>query len=175
MVRFVAGNGALAGVRPELDSASLRGARRRPERGAHVHPRQECLSGAEKRGFARSFRRGISAGATASQVAAAAQEEAFRILTVAKREGVLRAGPGEGLLLVATDAPDVTHTPEVAAAINRGDAIALADREGLGRWLGTDPIPLAHIERGSLATSLTGVWAIRNAVRPYGVAAAEDG
>lgn len=175
MVRFVAGNGALAGVRPELDSASLRGARRRPERGAHVHPRRECLSGAEKRGFARSFRRGISAGATASQVAAAAQEEAFRILTVAKREGVLRAGPGEGLLLVATDAPDVTHTPEVAAAINRGDAIALADREGLGRWLGTDPIPLAHIERGSLATSLTGVWAIRNAVRPYGVAAAEDG
>jgi N utilization substance protein A len=179
LVRFVATGED--GTRVTLDPGSFQGKRSNPARGAHVHPRRECLVNAAKRGLSRSFRRTMQVrpegpSSPAAIARTAAETETNRLLGVARRLRLVEVSSeaADGLLIVATDAPGALAQPDVAAAVTTGRAIALGTRATNSRLFGAPMTDVMRIAGSPLATSLARVWAIRNAVGSYGVAA-EDG
>ncbi len=154
-------------------------------RGAHVHPRPECIARAP-RGLSRSLRREVrtSARALGEALVAAADRRMGGLLVAARRQGALAAGAAAAkeamaadapLVLVACDAGAVASTVEVGRMVSAGRAIAWSDRDTLGALLGGQQsggaVAICAVLHRSIAEELKKTRAAADA----GAAAAKDG
>lgn len=134
-------------------------------RGAHVHGSTDCLAKALKGGFARVFKAQVKADASAlaEAIVEAADRRIEGLLTGARRAGqlavgsdvvveALKSGRGE-LVVVARDAAAAAKLPEVERAIASGKAIALFDKERLGRSMARDQVAVVAILHSGVASA----------------------
>lgn len=117
-------------------------------RGAHLHAAPDCVAKSLKGGLSRAFKTKVVADAAAigADIVTAADRRIDGLLTGARRAGqlavgadavveALQAGRAE-LVVVARDARAATRLPEIERAVAAGKAIALHDKQTLGRLAG---------------------------------------
>jgi hypothetical protein len=153
-------------------SGALRGPGARG-RGAHVHPRLECL-GRARAGLSRALRAPVSASAAdlGAGILAACERRMEGLLLSARRIGAVAAGAdaafaaarrGAPLLLVAVDAGAVAEKAEVAGAVAAGRAVAWRTKADLGRLLGEAAVAICAVDHGAIAAELKKVRAAADA------------
>jgi predicted RNA-binding protein YlxR (DUF448 family) len=165
MVRLV-----LAGTHVVVDAAG-----KSFGRGAHVHPRPDCVGKACKGGLSRSFKTRVEAdpAALAAEIVEACDRRIAGLLVTARRIGALavgadaalaalgegRSGGGAGapptqLLVLACDAGTVAQKDEVASAVKSGRAVAWKEKGFLGSLLGHTEVALCVVLNGGLAEAI---------------------
>jgi predicted RNA-binding protein YlxR (DUF448 family) len=150
-------------------------------RGAHLHPRLECI-GRAPRGLARSFKTGVRVEASdlgESLVIACERRmvglllAAWRTRSVAIGSDAARAALTDGapLAIVAVDAGSVRNSLEVERAISDGRAIAWKTKNELGALLGGEAVAICAVRHTGIATELQFMRAAADA----GTAATREG
>jgi predicted RNA-binding protein YlxR (DUF448 family)/ribosomal protein L7Ae-like RNA K-turn-binding protein len=138
-------------------------------RGAHVHPRVDCLVRAP-RGLARAFpgtvrERDITPRDLGARLIAACDRRMTGLLLAARRigalavgtnavEGALRRGSDRILVIVAVDAGSVASSREVQAAIAGGFAVAWRAKSELGGLLGEESVAICAACHAGIAAEL---------------------
>jgi len=144
-------------------------------RGAHVHPRPECIARACRGGFSRAFKTDVRADAAG---VAAAVAEAFGrrfggLLVTGRGAGALAVGAdaatealeqGAPLVVVACDAESIVRRGPIARAIAEGRAVAWGAKKELGALLGRDEVAVVAVTKSSIASELQRVARIADAV-----------
>ncbi|HEX3345779.1 MAG TPA: DUF448 domain-containing protein [Polyangiaceae bacterium] len=140
-------------------------------RGAHLHPRPECIAKAP-RGLARTFKRDMThvAGGTAADLAArltaACDRRMSGLMMAARRTNALAVGAdasleairrGAPLAVVAVDAGKIAQTLEVQGAVAEGRAIAWKAKHELGALLGEEAVAICAVRHAGIASELK-VW-----------------
>ena len=117
-------------------------------RGAHVHPRPECLAKACKGGLARAFKANVkvSPEELGDAIGAAMDRRLEGLLVAASLGGGLAVGADAAreamvkgrasLVVVARDAGSVADDREVVEQVSRGRAIAWGEKARLGALVG---------------------------------------
>jgi predicted RNA-binding protein YlxR (DUF448 family) len=135
-------------------------------RGAHVHPRPECLAKAAKSGIARSFKAKVECTADdlVRQIVEGSDRRIAGLLGGAWRGRVLAVGAdaataaldkGAPLAVVATDAGGIIERGAVGRAIAEGRAVAWKDKEALGALFGgRDEVAVCAVLNDSIATEI---------------------
>jgi predicted RNA-binding protein YlxR (DUF448 family) len=142
-------------------------------RGAHLHPRPECLAKAQ-RGLARSFKREIKTGAVelAERLATACDRRMTGLALAARRAGALAIGAdaalgalrrGAPLVIVAVDAASIAQATEVQQAVAEGRAIAWRTKNDLGTLLGEEAVAICAVVHTGFAKELRDVRAAADA------------
>jgi predicted RNA-binding protein YlxR (DUF448 family) len=150
-------------------------------RGAHVHPRAECIA-RTPRGLARAFKAPVRADASdlGRSLVVACERRMVGLLLAAWRSRSLAIGSdaaraaltdGAPLAIVATDAGSVGRSFEVERAIVSGRAIAWKTKNELGVLLGGEPVALCAVRHAGIASELQFMRAAVDA----GTAAAREG
>ncbi|HEY1694055.1 MAG TPA: DUF448 domain-containing protein [Polyangiaceae bacterium] len=136
-------------------------------RGAHVHPRPECIAGAP-RGLSRAMKREVKIGTKelGERLLAACDRRLAGLLLAARRTKALAIGAdaaleairrGAPLAIVAVDAATVAQTLEVTGAIAEGRAVAWKTKAELGQLLGETAVALCAIRHAGIAGELQGL------------------
>ncbi|HEY4013530.1 MAG TPA: DUF448 domain-containing protein [Polyangiaceae bacterium] len=152
-------------------------------RGAHLHPRPECVRGAPK-GLGRAFKGEARVGATeiGERLAESCERRMVGLLLAARRRGDLAIGAEAGgralragapLVVVAVDAGSVRKTTEVEGAIASGRAIAWKTKSELGALLGEEAIAICVVSHRGIATELQSMRAAIDAGRTPAAEGAE--
>jgi hypothetical protein len=153
-------------------------------RGAHVHPRSDCIARAP-RGLSRAFRQNISTtGAELGRsLSASAGRRIGGLLVAARRlraldvgadaslEALRRSRDAKSLAVVAVDAGSVASTLEVVRAAAAGRAVAWGTKSGLGVLLGEDSVAICVVRHEKIALETKKSHALADA----GEAAAREG
>jgi predicted RNA-binding protein YlxR (DUF448 family) len=153
MLRFVVAGGELV-FHPTFE----------PGRGAHLHPRADCVRRAPK-GLARAFKGQVRLGAAeiGERLAESCERRMVGLIQSARRRGDLAIGAesgaralraGAALAVVAVDAGSVRRTTEVEGAIAAGRAIAWKTKSELGALLGEETIAICVVSHVGIATEL---------------------
>ena len=164
-------------------------------RGAHVHPRPECIARAATAGLARAARRGdlavvsgegsapLAPASLAAAIRAAGEQRVTGLLSsaVRAREVVVgadavsdacRAGEA-ALVIVATDAAAAADLGEVRRAVAAGRAVAYGDKQSLGAACRRGDVGVVAIRSASLAHAIQETVALVDACDPASAAAAK--
>ena len=147
-------------------------------RGAHVHPRIDCVARACRGGFARAFKAEVRAeAATVAQAIADAFARRFdgvlsggrgaRALAVGADAASEALAGGAPLVVVAVDAESIVRRGPIARAIAEGRAVAWGTKAGLGRLLGRDEVAVVAVSKSSIASELQRVTRIADAVTTH--------
>ncbi len=150
-------------------------------RGAHVHPRVECIA-RTPRGLARAFRTVVRVDASdlGRSLVATCERRMVGLLLAAWRSRSLAIGSdaaraalsdGAPLAIVATDAGSVRKSLEVERAVLDGRAIAWKAKNELGVLLGGEAVALCAVRHAGIASELQFMRAAVDA----GTAAAREG
>jgi predicted RNA-binding protein YlxR (DUF448 family) len=155
-------------------------------RGAHVHPRVDCLVRAP-RGLARAFpgavrERDVTAHELGSRLVAACDRRMAGLLLAARRiralavgadavESALRRASSGVLLIVAVDAGSVASSREVRDAVIRGCAVAWRKKTELGNLIGEESVAICAVCHAGIAAELKALRTMADA----GVAAMGEG
>jgi predicted RNA-binding protein YlxR (DUF448 family) len=154
-----------------------------PGRGAHLHPRPDCVRGAPK-GLARAFKGEARVGAAeiGERLAASCERRMVGLLLAARRRGDLAIGAEAGaralragapLVVVAADAGSVRKTTEVEGAIASGRAVAWKTKSELGALLGEEAVAICVVSHRGIATELQSMRAAVDAGRAPAAEGAE--
>lgn len=169
LVRFVLG--PAGEVVPDVASGAF-------GRGAWVHPRPDCLAGAARGGFARSFRTSVAVALEelAEGLAVAADRRVEGLLSSAWRAGQAALGSqavkealaadGAELVVVARDARAAAETPWVAEAVRTGRAAAWGDKSRIGRAVGRNEVGVVAVLDEGLADALSRAIGMAHVVAP---------
>jgi predicted RNA-binding protein YlxR (DUF448 family) len=133
-------------------------------RGAHLHPRPECIEKAP-RGLARTFKRDpkVDARELAARLSAACDRRMSGLMMAARRTNALAVGAdasleairrGAPLAVVAVDAGKIAQTLEVEGAIAEGRAIAWKSKNELGALLGETAVAICAVRHAGIASEL---------------------
>jgi hypothetical protein len=133
-------------------------------RGAHLHPRPECIEKAP-RGLARTFKRDpkVDARELAARLSAACDRRMSGLMMAARRTNALAVGAdasleairrGAPLAVVAVDAGKIAQTLEVEGAIAEGRAIAWKAKNELGALLGETAVAICAVRHAGIASEL---------------------
>jgi predicted RNA-binding protein YlxR (DUF448 family) len=133
-------------------------------RGAHLHPRPDCVRSAHK-GLGRAFKGQVRVGAAeiGERLAESCEKRMVGLLLAARRRGDLAVGAEAGgralragapLVIVAADAGSVRKTSEVEGAIASGHAMVWKTKSGLGALLGEEAIAICVVSHVGIATEL---------------------
>jgi hypothetical protein len=133
-------------------------------RGAHLHPRPECIEKAP-RGLARTFKRDPKVGANelAVRLSAACDRRMSGLMLAARRTNALAVGAdasleairrGAPLAVVAVDAGKIAQTLEVQGAVAEGRAIAWKVKKELGALLGEEAVAICAVRHAGIASEL---------------------
>ncbi len=135
-------------------------------RGAWLHPRLACVTGAAPRGLARSFKQpvAITAHELVRLLRPAADARALALVSSATRarlaalgstavKDALNSGAAE-LVVVATDARAAASTPWIEQTVAEGQAVAFGTKELLGAATGRGEVAVLAILDGGIATAL---------------------
>ena len=142
-------------------------------RGAHVHPRPDCLAKVQ-RGLARSFKREIKTSAVelAERLATACDRRMTGLALAARRAGALAIGAdaalgalrrGAPLVIVAVDAATIAHAVEVEQAVAEGRALAWKTKNDLGTLLGEEAVAICAVLHAGFAKELRDMRAAADA------------
>jgi predicted RNA-binding protein YlxR (DUF448 family) len=145
-------------------------------RGAHVHPRPDCLTKACKAGFSRAFKTRVTADVkeVARQLVDGCDRRMEGMLVAGRRAGHLAVGAdaacealaaGAHKVIVARDAGTVVGRNPIASAVAQGRAIAWGTKESLGRILGRDEVAVVAVLNLSLSSELAEVFMHGDACR----------
>ena len=133
-------------------------------RGAHLHPRPECIEKAP-RGLAKTFKRDpkVDARELASRLSAACDRRMSGLMMAARRTNALAVGAdssleairrGAPLAVVAVDAGKIAQTLEVQGAVAEGRAIAWKAKNELGALLGEEAVAICAVRHAGIASEL---------------------
>jgi predicted RNA-binding protein YlxR (DUF448 family) len=133
-------------------------------RGAHLHPRPECIEKAP-RGLARTFKRDpkVDARELAARLSSACDRRMSGLMMAARRTNALAVGAdasleairrGAPLAVVAVDAGKIAQTLEVQGAIAEGRAIAWKAKNELGALLGETAVAICAVRHAGIASEL---------------------
>ena len=133
-------------------------------RGAHLHPRPECIEKAP-RGLARTFKRDpkVDAHELAARLSAACDRRMSGLMMAARRTNALAVGAdasleairrGAPLAVVAVDAGKIAQTLEVQGAVAEGRAIAWKAKNELGALLGEEAVAICAVRHAGIASEL---------------------
>jgi predicted RNA-binding protein YlxR (DUF448 family) len=133
-------------------------------RGAHLHPRPECIEKAP-RGLARTFKRDpkVDARELAARLSAACDRRMSGLMMAARRTNALAVGAdasleairrGAPLAVVAVDAGKIAQTLEVQGAVAEGRAIAWKAKNELGALLGEEAVAICAVRHAGIANEL---------------------
>ena len=137
-------------------------------RGAHLHPRPDCIDKAP-RGLARTFKRdrtvepGVDARELASRLSAACDRRMAGLMLAARRTNALAIGTdasleairrGAPLAVVAVDAGTISKTLEVQGAVAEGRAMAWKTKNELGALLGQEAVAICAVRHTGIASEL---------------------
>jgi predicted RNA-binding protein YlxR (DUF448 family) len=146
-------------------------------RGAHVHPRRECLERACRAGLARAFKSKVDADprALARHVVEGVDRRVAGLLGGAKRGGHLAVGAdavreaiGGGdakLVVVAADGAAGAESREVRAAIDAGRALVWGTKKTLGGALGRDEVAVCAVLADGVARAIGSAHAAARQLR----------
>jgi predicted RNA-binding protein YlxR (DUF448 family) len=151
-------------------------------RGAHVHPRKDCVAKACKGGLSRTFKANVKADADtlAREIAFACDRRMEGLLASALRKRALAVGAdaacealesGAPLAVVAVDAGTVVSRGPIARAIAEGRAVAWCTKAVLGGLLDRDEVAVLALLDRSIAAAFSAARATAGAVSPDGGAA----
>jgi len=171
-VRVVLGPAASAGAAPELAvdfAGSSFG------RGAHVHVRPACLERACRAGFAKAWKRPVSASPSelARQIVQAADQRIRGLLQGARRAKLVAIGDdarerlsrGEGALaVVAVDAGASATKGALASLVREGKVVAFGTKAELGALFGREEVAVVAITNPGVATEIHCARAAADAV-----------
>jgi len=133
-------------------------------RGAHLHPRPECIEKAP-RGLARTLKRDpkVHARELAARLSAACDRRMSGLMMAARRTNGLAVGAdasleairrGAPLVVVAVDAGKIAQTLEVQGAVAEGRAIAWKAKNELGALLGEEAVAICAVRHAGIASEL---------------------
>jgi predicted RNA-binding protein YlxR (DUF448 family) len=138
-------------------------------RGAHVHPRPDCVARAP-RGLARAFRQQVAVTGVelGRMLQASADRRIAGLLLAARRCRALDVGAAASLealggsrgaaprplAIVAVDAGSVATTSEVGRASSEGRAIAWGTKLELGVLLGEEAVALCAVRHEKIALEI---------------------
>jgi hypothetical protein len=133
-------------------------------RGAHVHPRPDCLAKAPA-GLARTLRRpvAVTTADLGALLVAASERRMEGLLVSARRLRAVAVGTdaaidaakrGAPLVVVACDAGTVADKMEVTDAVTSGKAMAWRTKADLGRLLGEASVAICAVTHESIAAEL---------------------
>jgi predicted RNA-binding protein YlxR (DUF448 family) len=163
LVRVVCGPRSAGGASAPV-AVDLAGGRH--GRGAHVHPRRECLTRAAKNGLSRSFKTRVetSGEELAAQLVDACDRRIAGLLMGAWRGRLLAVGAdavtaaldkGAPAVVVAADAGGVAERGAVGRAVAEGRAVAWRDKKALGSLFGgRDEVAVCAILSESIASEV---------------------
>ena len=149
-------------------------------RGAHVHPRKECLAKAAKSGLARSFKTKVECTAEdlALQIVEGSDRRITGLLSGAWRARMLAVGAdavsaaldkGAPLAVVATDAGGLVDRGALGRAIAEGRAVAWKDKQTLGALFGgRGEVAVCAVLNDSIATEIASARTMATAVGGQG-------
>ena len=142
-------------------------------RGAHVHPKTDCVRKACSGGLARAFKCEVVAvaGEIASQIGAGCDRRIEGLLMAARRARFVAVGDeardamkgGAPLAVVACDA-GAAVTREYAPAVAAGRAIAWKDKAALGALVGRDEAAAVVVRDAGIAHEIVRVRAVAGSV-----------
>ncbi len=144
-------------------------------RGAHVHPRPDCLAKACKGGIARTMKTNVrvTPAELASQMVDALDRRMEGLVLAARRTNALEIGADAAcnalvkeapLVIVARDAGSVIEKLQVADAIAEGRAVGWGTKERIGALLGRSEVAIAAVTSKSIAAEMMKVCAGKDAV-----------
>lgn len=144
-------------------------------RGAHVHPRPDCLAKACKGGIARAMKTNVrvTPAELGTQMADALDRRMEGLVLAARRTNALEIGADAAcaalgkdapLVVVARDAGSVIEKMTVADAIAEGRAVAWGTKERIGGLLGRSEVAIAAVTNKSIAAEMMKVCAGKDAV-----------
>jgi predicted RNA-binding protein YlxR (DUF448 family) len=150
-------------------------------RGAHLHPRTECIARAP-RGLARAFKTSLRVDASdlGRSLVVACERRMVGLLLAAWRSRSLAIGAdaartamtgGAPLAIVAIDAGSVRESLEVKRAILSGRAMAWKTKSELGALLGGEAVAICAVRHAGIASELQFMRAAVDA----GTAATKEG
>jgi predicted RNA-binding protein YlxR (DUF448 family) len=133
-------------------------------RGAHMHPRVDCIV-RTPRGLARAFKTSVRVGGAdlGRTLVIACERRMVGLLLAAWRSRSLAIGSDAGraaitggapLAIVATDAGSVRGSIEVERAVSEGRAIAWKTKNELGALLGGEAVALCAVRHAGIASEL---------------------
>lgn len=138
-------------------------------RGAHVHPRPDCMKKACASGLAKAFRCAVSANAAelVQQISAGCDRRIEGLLMGARRAKLVAVGEeareamagGAPLAVVACNA-GAAVTREYAQAIAGGRALAWKDKATLGSLLGRDEVAVVAVRDAGIAAEIVKARAV---------------
>lgn len=134
-------------------------------RGAHVHPRTDCIVKACKAGLARAFKCKVHAipAEVCGQIVDAYDRRIAGLLLGGSRAGHVAAGAdkaeeamqrGAALLVVACDAGSVVSKGFVERAVKEGRATVWKTKEHMGTLLGRDEISVLAVTNEAIAEQI---------------------
>jgi predicted RNA-binding protein YlxR (DUF448 family)/ribosomal protein L7Ae-like RNA K-turn-binding protein len=134
-------------------------------RGAHVHPKSDCLAKACKSGLARSFKCKVSASLPeiCAQIVDGYDRRIAGLLVGGRRAGHLAVGADQAasamqsdapLLVVASDAGTVVDKGFVARAVAEGRAVVWKNKVQLGTLLGRDEVSVVAVTNEAIAEQI---------------------
>jgi predicted RNA-binding protein YlxR (DUF448 family)/ribosomal protein L30E len=135
-------------------------------RGAHVHPRLDCLEKACKSGFKRAFKCDVQAslGEVSEQIIRSYDRRIAGLLMGARRAGALAIGTDAAieslvkgraaLVVVACNAGSIAKGEAVGRAVAEGKATAWKTKAELGALLGRDEVGIVAVLSGDIAEQI---------------------
>lgn len=150
-------------------------------RGAHLHPRADCVAKAP-RGLARAFKADVRVDAAdlGRRLAMSCERRMVGLLLAAWRRRSLAVGAdaataalreGAPLAIVAVDAGSVRKSLEVERAVLAGCAMAWKTKDELGALLGEEAVAICAVRHAGIASELKFMRAAADA----GTAATKEG
>jgi predicted RNA-binding protein YlxR (DUF448 family) len=144
-------------------------------RGAHVHPRPDCLAKACKGGIARAMKTNVrvTPAELGAQMVDALDRRMEGLVLAARRTNSLAIGADAAcealgkdapLVIVARDAGSVIEKMTVGDAIAEGRAVAWGTKERIGALLGRSEVAIAAVTNKSIAAEMKKVCAGKDAV-----------
>ncbi|MEO6576189.1 MAG: DUF448 domain-containing protein [Polyangiaceae bacterium] len=144
-------------------------------RGAHVHPRPDCVTKACKGGIARTMKTNVrvTPAELATQMVDALDRRMEGLVLAARRTNALAIGADAAcealgreapLVIVARDAGSVIEKMTVADAIAEGRAVGWGTKERIGALLGRSEVAIAAVTSKSIAAEMMKVCAGKDAV-----------
>lgn len=149
-------------------------------RGAWLHVRPECVERGVPRGLSRAFKTTVRAtpDEVAEKLRAAGTRRLAGLLAAAQGAKMLAAGSSAveeaaresrvRLLLVAKDARASASSHAVAALFEKGLALVVSDKVGLGKLVGREESGVVAVLDGGLAASVREAVGLSSFVRSRG-------
>ena len=134
-------------------------------RGAHVHPKMDCIERACRTGLSKSFKMRVAANPLElrAQIIAAAERRIGGLVMAARRTRGVAVGAdatcdaldkGARVVLIAKDAGSVLGRHSIQRAVADGRSVVWGDKERLGALLGEATVAVSAITYGEIANSI---------------------